>query len=81
MYADAWRKKQAAETLTALEAQIAQVLDDHPEYHDALGEDGIGESFEPDHGRTNPFLHMGLHLAIRDQLSTNRPEGIIDTYQ
>jgi hypothetical protein len=25
---------------------------------------------------TNPFLHMGLHLGIREQIATNRPAGI-----
>jgi hypothetical protein len=24
----------------------------------------------------NPFLHMGLHLALREQIATDRPAGI-----
>jgi hypothetical protein len=24
----------------------------------------------------NPFLHMGLHLGLREQLATDRPAGI-----
>ena len=28
--------------------------------------------------RENPFLHMGLHLAVREQLSVDRPPGIRD---
>ena len=31
-------------------------------------------------GQTNPFLHMGMHLAIREQLATNRPAGITETF-
>ena len=27
-------------------------------------------------GATNPFLHMGLHLGIREQVATGRPAGI-----
>jgi hypothetical protein len=27
-------------------------------------------------GSENPYLHMGLHLALREQLATNRPAGI-----
>ena len=26
--------------------------------------------------KSNPFLHMGLHLAIREQVATDRPAGI-----
>jgi hypothetical protein len=32
--------------------------------------------FTPEAGQANPFLHMGLHLAIREQVGTNRPAGI-----
>jgi hypothetical protein len=81
MYADAWQKKQGAEVLSPLEAQIVQVLEDHPEYQSAVTGDDLGKSFQPEDRRTNPFLHMGLHLAIRDQLSTNRPSGISEIYQ
>lgn len=35
----------------------------------------------PEMGQSNPYLHMGLHLAIRDQVSTDRPAGIIKVYQ
>jgi hypothetical protein len=34
----------------------------------------------PEGGKTNPFLHMGLHLALREQLATNRPAGIADVF-
>jgi len=81
MYADAWRKNQNCEILSPLEAQIAKVLEDHPEYQSALDEEGLAETFSPEQGNTNPFLHMGLHLAIRDQLATDRPVGISTIYQ
>ena len=81
MYADAWQKKQGGEILSPLEDQIAKVLEDHPEYQSALNDEVLGESFTPEQGKTNPFLHMGLHLAIRDQLATDRPKGISTVYQ
>lgn len=80
MYMDAWRKAQAGEVLSPLESQIAQVVEDHPEYQPALNL-ALDESFAPDAGRTNPFLHMGLHLAIRDQVTTDRPNGISTIFQ
>ena len=76
MYADAWRKAQAGQVLSPLEAQIAKVIEDHPEYQSELGDEALEASFTPAEGKTNPFLHMGLHLGIREQLATNRPAGI-----
>ena len=76
MYIDAWRKSQAGEILSPLEDQIATVISDHPEYQAMLTPEALDESFTPERGETNPFLHMGLHLAIRDQVGTDRPPGI-----
>ena len=81
MYADAWAKARGAEVLSPLEAQIAQVVEDHPEYQSALGDEDLDASFAPADGRTNPFLHMGLHLAVRDQVATDRPPGISKIFQ
>ena len=81
MYADAWHKAQAAEVLSPLEAQIAQVIEDHPEYQAALSDEAREASFTPEAGKTNPFLHMGLHLAVRDQVATDRPPGISNIFQ
>lgn len=81
MYADAWRKAQSNEVLSPLEAQIAKVVEDHPEYVSDLTDEGLETSFTPEAGKTNPFLHMGLHLAIRDQVATDRPPGISNIFQ
>ena len=76
MYADAWRKSCAQEVLSPLEVQIAEVIEQHPEYHPIIGESNVEAPFSPDDGQENPFLHMGLHLALREQVSTDRPAGI-----
>jgi len=76
MYADAWRKRCECIPLSPLEAQIASVVEWHPEYHDDVTSDDIDRDYTPDGGRTNPFLHMGLHLGIREQVATDRPVGI-----
>lgn len=80
MYVDAWRKQQAGDVLTPLETMIAEVVDMHPEYHALLnqGDAAIDKDFMPDQGESNPFMHMGMHIAIREQLSTDRPNGIVD---
>jgi hypothetical protein len=82
MYMDAWRKYRRQERLEPLEAQIAAVIAEHPEYHSLLESDAaLAAQFPPELGATNPFLHLGLHLAIREQVSTDRPAGIADLHR
>ncbi|HTT03330.1 MAG TPA: DUF1841 family protein [Steroidobacteraceae bacterium] len=78
MYLEAWRKFTARQPLEPLEAQLAAVIAEHPEYVPWLesGDAAITAEFPPEGGRQNPFLHMGLHLAIREQVATDRPHGI-----
>lgn len=76
MYRDAWQKCLNSEVLTPLETQIARVVSEHPEYHATIGAGEVDEDFTPEEGRSNPYLHMGMHLAIRDQVATDRPAGI-----
>jgi Domain of unknown function (DUF1841) len=80
MYAEAWRKRCDELPLTPLEAQIADVVVCHPEYHAEVLGDELDKDYSPEGGKTNPFLHMGLHLGIREQVATNRPAGIRTIY-
>jgi hypothetical protein len=83
IFLEAWRKSNAQEPLEPLESQIVAIMRRHPEYLPFL-EDGaraLDQDFPPELGRTNPFLHLGLHLAILEQLSIDQPCGIRDHYQ
>ena len=77
MYRSAWRKFKAEQTLSPLEKQIVAVINEHPEYR-VIIESAAADlaNYSPRSGQLNPWLHMGLHLAIREQVSTNRPAGI-----
>jgi len=77
-YADAWRKQLARAPLTPLESMIADVIKLHPEYQPMVAKPQAAADFESAAGSPaeNPFLHMGLHLAVREQLSIDRPPGI-----
>ena len=77
-YLETWRKLSARLPLEPLESQIAAVIEAHPEYFALLegGEAALAADFRPESGRENPFLHMGMHLAIREQIGTDRPLGI-----
>jgi hypothetical protein len=78
MYVEAWRKRRERIPMEPLEAQIADVIELHPEYQAALEdpEKVLDRDYTPEGGQSNPFLHMGLHLAVRDQIGTDRPNGI-----
>ena len=79
----AWRSFRQEKPLAGIEKIAVDVALRHPEYHSVLDNP---QSFQdrdylPDLGETNPFLHMGLHIAIEEQITTNRPPGIVDIYQ
>lgn len=81
MFFESWRKHLQRLPLTPLEAQLVDVIQQHPEYHAFLTQRDLDANYTPEHGESNPFLHMGLHLAIRDQVAMNRPIGIHTIYQ
>ena len=82
-YVDAWRKHLARSPLSPLEAMIADVIGMHPEYQAIAGDLAAAMAFEPSGsgGEENPFLHMGLHLAVRDQVSIDRPPGVCELHR
>lgn len=78
MYIDSWQKYKNKRPLEPLEIQIVDVILAHPEYHTLFEDSTVTqENFSHD----NPFLHLGLHLAIREQIATNRPLGVRSIYQ
>lgn len=83
MYFNAWHKHQQNLPREPLEDVIINVILMHPEYHAALEkqDDTQDRDYTPEMGESNPFLHMGLHIAIHEQLSTNQPAGIKSAYQ
>jgi len=77
-YVESWRKAQQGLPLEPLEQLIAEVVAEHPEYHSLLenADRALGREFLPEQGEGNPFMHMGMHIAIREQVASNRPQGI-----
>jgi hypothetical protein len=57
------------------------VISEHPEYH-VIVESAAADlaNYSPRSGQLNPWLHMGLHLAVREQVATNRPAGIAELH-
>jgi hypothetical protein len=75
---EAWRRYTAREPLEPLQAQLAALVAEHPEYVPWLeaGDAALAAEFTPEGGTSNPFLHLGMHLAVREQVATDRPPGI-----
>jgi len=82
MFIQTWAKARADEPLQDLEKIIAGVIEEHPEYHGLLeaGDSGIGREWTPEQGQENPFLHMGMHITIREQIAVDRPSGIREAH-
>jgi hypothetical protein len=76
------RKQREAAVLEPIESLASDIVSKHPEYHSLL--DNPDEFREQDWsvegGQPNPFLHLGMHLAIREQVSIDQPTGIRDLY-
>ena len=77
--ANSWQKYTSNKPLEPLEQQLVSVIEVHPEYHDLIG--NIESEYFPKQDGLNPFLHINLHLALRDQLSINLPKGVKEVHQ
>jgi hypothetical protein len=82
-FIEVWQKYRHKQPLEALEQLILDVILAHPEYHDVLekGNESLELDFSPEAGGINPFLHMSMHIAIKEQVETDRPAGIHDLCQ
>ena len=83
-FLEVWAKYKRQAPLESLEKMVLDVILQHPEYHEILAmdeEEIAAMEFLPEAGMTNPFLHMGMHIAILEQVSSDRPSGITALYQ
>ena len=77
-FCQAWRKQRGAEVLTAMDSLAAGWIAQHPEYQDDLADEdaALAAVYTVEDGRTNPFLHLSMHLSISEQCSIDQPSGI-----
>lgn len=82
MFTEAWQRQQRGLPLDALQQVIVNIIALHPEYHGAVTDpDALEQDYNPETGETNPFLHMSMHIALHEQISTDRPTGITSCYK
>jgi hypothetical protein len=73
-----WRKQRDGEPLTPIEALAGGWIAEHPEYDADLADvdAALAAAWAVEEGRTNPFLHLAMHLSISEQCSIDQPVGI-----
>jgi hypothetical protein len=71
-------KSRAGSPLTPLETLAAQWIDKHPEYDADLSDEqaALSKMYPVEDGRSNPFLHLSMHLTLSEQGSIDQPRGI-----
>ena len=71
-------KTRDGQPLDALETLAGQWLQEHPEYDAELADvdAALARNYDGEDGRTNPFLHLSMHLSISEQCSIDQPRGI-----
>jgi len=81
-YIDVWNKYQQKKTLTPLETIISDIISIHSEYHEELLDPDkvLDKDYSTETGQANPFLHMGLHIGLREQVQANHPFGIKELF-
>lgn len=77
-FCETFRKVGAGAPLTPMEAIAASWIERHPEYHAELADvdAALAASYAVEAGRTNPFLHLSMHLTLAEQASIDQPRGI-----
>lgn len=82
LFFDTWRKYRQHEILSGIEMIVLEVILLHPEYHGILDDAGryLYKDYSPEMGDTNPFLHMSMHVTIKEQLSIDQPIGICERF-
>ena len=71
-------KTAANQPMEAIETLAGQWIAEHPEYHLDLADAdaAVDRIYDGEGGRTNPFLHLSMHLSISEQCSIDQPRGI-----
>ncbi len=83
VYFQSWQKFKKQQPMEPMETLIAELISQHPEYQPFFEQTETNQhkDFTPEMGQTNPFLHLGMHIAIHEQLGTHRPAEIAQLYR
>ena len=76
-------KQRDGAPLTPMEALAADWIAEHPEYHAELADldAALAAVYDVEGGRSNPFLHLSMHLSITEQVGIDQPSGIKQAFE
>jgi hypothetical protein len=74
----AYAKQRQGLPLDGMELIATRWIAEHPEYHAQLADEAaaLAAVYAVEDGRTNPFLHLAMHLTIEEQCAIDQPGGI-----
>ena len=77
-YCSVFAKSRSGQPMEAIETLAGQWIAEHPEYHAEFADEAeaVVKVFDAKDGKTNPFLHLSMHLSISEQCSIDQPRGI-----
>ena len=82
-FCEVHRKRREGLPMTPIETLAGDWVDQHPEYHADLHDldAALAASYTVEEGRTNPFLHLSMHLSVSEQVSIDQPRGIKQAFE
>jgi hypothetical protein len=77
-FCSVYAKANSNQPLEAIETIASLWIDEHPEYYaDLTDVDAALLTLQQvEDSKTNPFLHLSMHLSISEQCSIDQPRGI-----
>jgi hypothetical protein len=77
-FCSVYAKFRSGQPMEAIETIASQWVEEHPQYHAdfADADAALEKMYDVEAGKTNPFLHLSMHLSISEQCSIDQPSGI-----
>jgi hypothetical protein len=77
-FCSVYAKARTGTALEAIEIIASQWMNEHPEYAQDFSDvdSALAAMATATPERTNPFLHLSMHLSISEQCSIDQPRGI-----
>ena len=82
-FCEVWRRHREGLPLDPMQTHAAQWIAEHPEYDADLRDvqAALDAAYTVEEGRTNPFLHLSMHLSLAEQVSIDQPRGIRQAFE
>ncbi len=82
-FCEVWRRQREGLPLDPMQAKAAHWVTQHPEYDGDLSDEAaaLEAVFTVEDGRTNPFLHLSMHLSLVEQVDIDQPRGIRQAFE